>query len=197
MDRVVSIVACGPSALRCGAARAPGFVIAVNDAYQHVRHDAVLSMDGRWAKNRLPMFMGGDGPIHIRRSAMRHVNPSDCSTRTLQRVRVFDCDHTSGVFGHAAYHLNGPNSGYCALNLAYVMRPEVVYLFGYDHKGDHFHPESEWRRRGEGCVNTPRKFKEWADMCETAREMFDAAGIHVVNTNRDSAIQAFKFGDAP
>lgn len=196
MDRVVSIVAGGPSALKCGAARAPGFVIAVNDAYQHVRHDALLSMDGRWAKNRLPMLMGGDGAVHIRRSAMRHVNPSECSTRTLQRVRVFDCDHTSGVFGVHAHVLNGPNSGYCALNLAYVMRPEVVYLFGYDHKGDHFHPESEWRQRGEGCANSPAKFKTWAEMCFAARAQFDLSGIRVVNTNRDSAVKAFEFGDA-
>jgi hypothetical protein len=128
---------------------------------------------------------------------MRHVNPSDCSTHTLQRVRVFDCDHTSDKFGEHAHVLNGPNSGYCALNLAYVMRPQVVYLFGFDHKGAHFHPESEWRQRGEGCANSPRKFELWAEACYRAREQFDAAGIDVVNTNRESLIRAFKFGDAP
>lgn len=197
MNRVVSVVACGPSALNCGAAKAPGFVIAVNDAYQHVRHDAILSMDGRWAQNRLPTMLNGGGPIYLRRRAFNKLKPGTIRTETLQHVRVFDCDRTSGVFGFHAHQLNGPNSGYCALNLAHVMRPDVVYLFGFDHKGDHFHPESEWRQRGEGDANSPTKFADWAIMCHTARKLFDAAGIRVINTNRDSAINAFEFGDAP
>lgn len=197
MNLVVSIVACGPSALKCGAARAPGFVIAVNDAYRHVRHDAVLSMDGRWAKNRLPHLRETFGPIYLRRSAWRHVETGSVSTEILRRTNVFDCDHASGLFGSHTHTLNGSNSGYCALNLAYVMRPEIVYLFGYDHKGEHFHPESEWRQRGEGDANNPAKFKNWAQMCVGARKQFDAVGIRVINTNRDSAVTAFEFGDAP
>lgn len=197
VKRIVSVVACGPSALRCGAARAPGYVIAVNDAYAHIRHDAVLSMDGRWTTNRVPEMTDGDGPIYLRRSAFNKLGKLHVPTETLQRVRVFDCDWESAVFGHSVSHLNGANSGYCALNLAYVMRPDIVYLFGFDHKGEHFHRESDWVQRGEGCANSPRKFSAWADMCYTAREQFDAAGIAVINTNADSAVRAFKFGDAP
>ena len=197
MERVVSIVACGPSALKCGAASAPGFVIAVNDAFQHVRHDAMLSMDGRWAKHRLPLLMGGDGPVFVRRSAFHHVDAGSCSTNTLQRVRVFDNDHAETKFGEHTHVLNGGNSGYCALNLAYVMRPAVVYLFGFDHKGGHFHPENEWRQRGEGCANSPAKFKRWADDCKQARKQFDNVSIRVINTNPDSHVRAFEFGEAP
>lgn len=197
MNRIVSIVACGPSALKCGAAYAPGYVIAVNDAYQHVRHDAILSMDGRWAKNRMPHMGDTTGPIYLRRSAFGHVDTNTVPTDILRRIQVFDCDHTSSLFGHFASRLNGPNSGYCALNLAYVMCPDTLYLFGFDHHGNHFHKESEWRQRGEGCSNSPAKFANWAEACKTARSMFDSIGVRVINTSRDSKIRAFEFGDAP
>lgn len=193
MSEVVSVVACGPSALECGTARAPGFVIAVNDAYRHVRHDAILSMDGRWAMNRLP-DLDTDVPVYLRRSAFKHVDPAQVRTDTLRRVQVFDCDHTSDLFAKRSNVLNGPNSGYCALNLAYCLHPRTVYLFGFDHKGAHFHPESEWRQRGEGCSNSPRKFAEWSASCYEARRFFDEAGIQVFNTNPDSLVRAFKFG---
>lgn len=202
-EGIVSIVACGPSALKCGAARAPGFVIAVNDAYQHVRHDAVLSMDGRWAKHRVRSdFLGPDGPpLFVRESAWLHVPDWELLRQPeAPRVHVFACDHTSAEFAEppdAGARLNGKNSGYCALNLAYQMRPKTLYLFGFDHSGGHFHPESEWRQRGEGCANTPRKFADWSTDCYIARSYFDDAGVHVINTNRKSIVRAFEFGDAP
>lgn len=196
MQEVISIVACGPSALVCGAAEAPGWVLAVNDAYRHVRHDAILSMDGRWAMHRVPELQGPGAPLYLRRRAVGHVNPE--LIKTLQRnLVVFECDNHSPYFGKHQCQLNGQNSGYCAINLAYVLRPKRVFLFGFDHKGDHFHPESEWRQRGEGLRNTPEKFKVWSRDYKVARELFAERGIEVINTNRDSGIRAFDFGDAP
>lgn len=195
MPEVVSIVACGPSALKCGAASAPGHVIAVNDAYQHVRHDALLSMDGRWAMNRVPT-LGNGPPLFLRRSAAAHCNPTTIALHE-RLIHLFDCDHQSDEFSNNLMQFNGPNSGYCALNLAYQMSPKIVYLFGYDHKGGHFHKESEWRQRGEGCSNSPRKFAEWSVSCYEARRAFDSRSIAVINTNPDSMVRAFEFGSAP
>lgn len=198
MPEVVSVVACGPSAIECGAKRAPGFVIAVNDAYRHVRHDAVLSMDGRWTENRLPGMLAEGPPIYLRRRAFEHIKPEHrVPTGVLQRVQVFDCDHTSDALSDAKLHFNGPNSGYCALNYAYSLRPRTVWLFGFDHRGGHFHPESEWRQRGEGSQNSPRKFADWSVSCYEARRYFDNIGAHVINTNRNSLVRAFEFGDLP
>jgi hypothetical protein len=196
---IVSVVACGPSALDCGAARAPGFVIAVNDAFMHVRHDAVLTMDGRWIRYRVPKhFMSANGPpLYVRTSAWRHL-PANCDggdAAHYGRIKLFDCNHATPTFGSTENQLNGPNSGYCALNLAYVLRPQLVYLFGFDHQGKHFHKESEWRLRGEGCANSASKFRVWAEACDVARTLFDARGIRVINTNRNSLIKSFKFGD--
>lgn len=192
---VVSIVACGPSALECGAKSAPGFVIAVNDAFQHVRHDAVLSMDGRWATHRADRWRNTfRDALWLRRRACAQIG---YTVREYPSVVPFDCDNHSATFSDKLGTLNGQNSGYCALNLAYQMRPKVVYLFGYDHKGDHFHPESEWRLRGEGSRNGAGKFMTWAEDCVVARKAFDRVGVRVVNTNRDSRITAFDFGHAP
>ena len=113
------------------------------------------------------------------------------------RVNVFECDHHTDELSDAPDQLNGPNSGYCALNLAYKMRPRVVYLFGFDHRPGHFHSESEWRARGEGCGESLRKYAEWSASCYEARRFFDTAGIRVYNTNRQSLVRAFEFGDAP
>ena len=192
--RVVSVVACGPSALLCGAADAPGHVIAVNDAFLSVRHDRVISMDGRWSMHRVPAHFAGTEwpPLHLRRSAFDKV-PNN-KHEDYKHIRTFDCDWQSAAFGKHIYQLNGPNSGYCALNLAYVMRPELVVLYGFDHAGGHFHAESEWRQRGEGCANSDAKFKVWVGACKTARQMFDARNIRVINTNPESRIRAFEFG---
>ena len=203
LPEIVSVAACGPSALKCGAARAPGYVIAVNDAYRHVRHDAVLSMDGRWLEHRVSEG-GLVAPLYARRTAWSKAGfaPSLAGGKDEVggygvRATLFECDNNSDVFGDNELQLNGPNSGYCALNLAYVLRPRVVYLFGFDHSGGHFHPESEWRKRGEGCANTPRKFASWSASCYVARDMFDTRKIKVINTNRESCVRAFEFGDSP
>lgn len=153
-------------------------------------------MDGRWALHRMPDFGGRDGtPLYIRRRSLSKFG--DFNPVLWPRVRVYDCDHTTSLFGQSVDQLNGTNSGYVALNLAFVLRPRIVYLFGFDHKGAHFHPESEWVQRGEGSRNSGGKFRRWAGDCVEARRQFDDKGIKVINTNRDSAIRAFKFGDAP
>ena len=200
MTDVVSVVGCGPSALKCGAERAPGYVIAVNDAFRHVRHDAVLSMDGRWAKHRFLEAYNKAPAMWLRGSAFGHIDFDDMrGEQHYPKLTIFDCDTKSDEFGSNPTRLNGGNSGYCAINLAFTMTPRTVYLFGFDYTspGKHFHPESEWSQRGEGCTNTPRKFAVWSVAFQTAREYFDRIGCKVINTNRNSAVRSFKFGDAP
>lgn len=155
-----------------------------------------LSMDGRWALHRMAHFGGIDGTVlYLRRRAVDKLG--GFNPLLWPRVKPFECDHKTPRFSEWIGQLNGPNSGYCALNLAYILRPEVLYLYGFDHSGGHFHPEYEWTQRGEGSRNGPRKFQEWASYCDTAAAMFKAAGVNVINTNRNSLIRSFKFGEAP
>lgn len=198
---IVSVVACGPSALKCGAQQSPGTRITVNDAFWYVASDRTLSMDGRWARYRWPLFRALAAPhLHLRRSAYGHVRKACNGEPPYEFTRhcsVFDCDINSTLFGDDETQLNGRNSGYCALNLAFVLKPRVVYLFGFDmNESTHFFGEYDWHENGrkEGCTNSRAKFSEWVKDFSSAAEQFRAAGIRVINTNPQSAIRDFEFG---
>lgn len=189
---IVSVLACGPSAVDCGAGAAPGYRIAVNDAFLHFDHDCVLSMDGIWARERVPVHFATAGtPIHLRRSAFKYFpNGRD----DYPHINVFDCDNHSDVMSPDRHTLNGRHSGQCALNLAFTMRPRVVFLYGFDlREPTHFFGQYEWHRR-EGNTNSEEKFRGWADGFHNSAQFFHAAGIQVFNTNKKSRIKAFPYG---
>ena len=193
---IVSVVASGPSALECGAAHAPGYVIACNDMFFHARPDAVFSMDGLWAKHRVPKFFSQPNSgcaIHLRRSAFKYIG----GPATYSHINVFDCDTKSDVMSPDASVLNGRHTGQCALNLAFTMNPRTVFLYGFDLGKDtgHCHRDYEWK--GQGNTNNQTKFREWRDGFEVSAQYFRAAGIAVHNTNKYSGIRAFKYGRPP
>lgn len=187
---VVSIVACGPSALQCGAAKAPGIVIAVNGASEHVRYDVGLTMDGRYARNKWRTMQGRQW--FVRQSAYRHM--LDAGALPWHGLQVFSCDRMSTQFAANGPGLkpmlNGSNSGYCALSLAFALKPRKVYLFGYDmDEPTHFFGNYEWH--GQGDTLNVAKLQVWSREMSSAAKQFHAAGITVYNTNRLSRIKAF------
>lgn len=192
----VSIVACGPSALACGAASAPGLVVAINGAYKHVPFAVSFTMDGRFSRNCWRDLT--NRWCVWRHSAVKHA--MDAGAQGLMaNVDGFACDPTSTTFstyvdpvtGEPTY--SGSNSGYCALNFAYAARPRRVYLYGFDmREPTHFFGDYPWK--GEGDTLTREKLARWAREMSHARRQFDAAGIQVFNTNPNSAISAFEYG---
>lgn len=190
----VSIVACGPSALDCGAARAPGMVIAVNGAAAHVRYDVALTMDGRYSRNRWREHRGRQW--FVRRSAWQHA--MNAGATPWDGLHVYDCDREQTEFARGLHDvgvwtLNGSNSGYNALNLAYSLRPRRVYLYGFDMgEPEHFFGEYPWSHEAAG--NNTAKFKDWRKEMVHASGQFRRAGIQVYNTNRLSNIKAFPHG---
>lgn len=189
---VVSVIGCGPSAIRCGAATSPGVRIAVNDAYRHVKSHYVVSMDGRWFKNRVQDFTNPGTPLlYIRRSTIK-----DDGDAWKRKYMTFDCDRETHLFGDHREQLNGENSGHCALNLAWLMNPEVIYLYGFDmnfeNGSDHFFGNYEWK--GQGCSNSDKKFKKWVADIHRSAYQFEQRGIKVYNTNPKSAVKCFEYG---
>jgi hypothetical protein len=190
---VVSVIASGPSAAACEAENAPGYRIGVNDMFRHVRVDAVLSMDGLWAFNRLPVYFAkptASVQVHVRRSAFKYFPDK---RDAFPHINVFDCDNKSDVMSPDRRVLNGRHSGQCALNLAFTMKPRTVFLYGFDltDPEQHAHPDYEWK--GQGNTNSVGKFREWADGFDASAVYFRAAGIQVFNTNRRSGIRAFPY----
>lgn len=187
---VVSIIGCGPSALQCGGGRAPGYRIAINGAAEYVAHDAALTMDGRFARECIDVFR--DKPAWIRASAWDHVVRRVGAMSRWEGLRVYACDRLTTTFGNDECQLNGSNSGYIALNLAYVMRPKTVWLYGFDmNEPKRFFGFYPWQVLGLGSSNSTEKFGVWAREMDHAARQFKDAGVAVYNTNPNSRITAF------
>jgi hypothetical protein len=101
-------------------------VIGVNDAALHARVDAAISMDRLWTEHRWPDLTAKVLPTWIRRSALKNIGGRPFW------LRPFECDHTSAEMTDAVGPLNGTNSGLCAVNLAFQLRPRLIRLYGMD-----------------------------------------------------------------
>lgn len=82
---------------------------------------------------------------------------------------------------------SGQNSGYQAINLAYLMGAEVILLLGYDMarrngKGHFFgeHPET---------LNHKTDYRQFITNFDSIKP--DQYGIEIINCTRDTALTAF------
>jgi hypothetical protein len=176
LERVtaVSIIAGGFSAKNIDLRRVPGMVIAVNDAaYYGPRWDVCVSMDRLWSENRFRWMEKQSKPIWLRRSTVKNFPQ-------LDHMNLYDNDHTSTVLSDDMGTLNGTHSGFCALNLAYHIRPRFLYLIGFDMargpRGEpHWYPDYPWNPKasGVGALQT------WGTQFEFAARQLRAAGVTV------------------
>jgi hypothetical protein len=156
----------------------PGKVIAVNDAAIYApRVDFVVSMDRMWVEARFARVVKFGKSLWLRRSTLRNI----VRWQDVPRVTAFDCDHTSTTLSVTPDTLNGTHSGFCALNLAYLLRPRRLYLVGLDSrpgpKGErHWFPDYAWKNGGG---SKPAKIAEWSKQYDTAATQLRSAGIEV------------------
>lgn len=82
----------------------------------------------------------------------------------------------------------GGNSGFGALNLAYLKRAKDIILFGFDYAGEHYcRDRYEHLPIGQNARYLPK----WAGNFETTRKQLDARGISVLNASPNSNVHAF------
>lgn len=178
---VISIIGGGPSAKTVDLTALPGTIIAVNDAALHApRFDIAISMDRLWLENRWGDMARIGKPLFVRLSAMHNF---------IDRVRLswvtpFECRHETADFGNHLCTLNGPNSGHCALNLAYVLKPKRVNLVGFDMgrgpKGEcYWWPEPYPWAKDSGATSDKR-YMEWRAAFNRGVDQCKVAGIDVV-----------------
>lgn len=179
----ITVLAGGWSARRVDLRRLPGTVIAVNDSAIHAPCvDLVVSMDRLWAENRFAQVSQLGKPLWLRRSTLRNVRWETCAS-----VTPFECDHTSTTLSDEPGRLNGTHSGFCAINLAYQLRPQEIYLVGFDGalgpRGErHWFPDYPWKGGGG---SKPGKLAEWSLQYATAATQMRAAGIDVFHHSLD------------
>ena len=81
----------------------------------------------------------------------------------------------------------GGNSGYQAVNLAYLLGAKRIGLIGFDMRGgefQHFHGD-----HGGGLNNpTPSLFAEWIPRFNDLHRLLAAEGVELINYSRESAL---------
>lgn len=194
---VISVIAGGWSLTGVDLDRIPGFRIGVNDSAWRARVQLGVTMDR--------LFFEG------RRAQLEQRFPADMSSGFYYREGIdkagtapahwvrFDCDHRASNMSldwKPRTRLNGMNSGICAINLAYRMKPERVILWGFDMCREpksgrpYYHEPYPWAR--PNGATSDGKFLEWMRAFHDIRQQFDAAGIELVNASPGSAINTIK-----
>jgi len=110
-----------------------GYVIGVKNAAWCAPADIGVCMDRHWTEQFISFLKGK--PWWLRKV------PKDLEWEGL---RKFKCNHLSNEFAEEEGTLNGGNSGYCAVNLAYQMRPKRIFLIGFDMTGEAYWYEPYW-----------------------------------------------------
>lgn len=165
--------------------RARGYVIGVNDSALHADVDLALSMDRLWIEHRHAEMLNRRIPMLLREGAAKSVRYG---------FDVFECDHTSNMMSKKPRVLNGTNSGMCAINCAFQLEPERVFLLGFDmcrgpNDEPYWYPPYSWAEKG---ATKPGKYVEWAKQFDGIAKQFEREGIAVFNVTNRSAITSFE-----
>lgn len=186
---VVSIIGGGWSLRELGdpgRARIPGFKIGVNDSMLLANCDTGVSMDRLWLENRIERANERVQSLWARRSALVNVK------KHYAFVRRFECDHETALLADKPGWLNGPNSGHCALNLAYKMRPKSIVLWGFDFNRSptgevYWYDPYPWSKPNPGGMHPV-----WATMMAAPLRQCREVGVEVLNASPSSAIGGTK-----
>ncbi len=184
----VCVIAGGWSVANVDVDGLPGTVIGVNESGLLPRCDIALSMDRLWTEHRWERLCARGKVAWIRDAALK------CIADRPDWLRIFSGDYKSTEFSTTPATFNGTNSGYCALNLAFRIQPQTLYLVGFDmNRGPqgqlHWHPEHPWANQA-GSIK-PGSLAAWAKEFEHAAEQFRSIRTKVINLSPSSAITAF------
>lgn len=181
------IIATGPSLTQSDVDEAwllDRYVIAVNDAYKLAPWaDALYACDYEWwehHKDNVPRGMV-------------------CYTWSDRAAREFGLNHIEGrstldVGVHFStapgWIVTGGNSGFQAINLAYLLGARDIVLLGFDMGHDksdksHFfgdHPPSLYKAS---------PYRDWIKHFNAAAPEIAAAGVRIVNASRRTALDCF------
>lgn len=193
----VTIIGGGWSVLNLALDRLCGRVIAVNDAAVLApRWDIAVSMDRLWTENRFRRVMARSvetdprREIWLRRSAVQNLG----NLEGWPWIHVFECDHRSPTFSTDPKRLNGTNSGGCALNLAWHLKPARLFLLGFDMNRDaygraYWYPPYPWSSAAGGTSDG--KYAAWSKQFTAAASAFARIGCAVFNVSPASAIKVW------
>lgn len=166
-----------------------GYLIAVNDAALYTKCHAAFTMDRLWLEGRHEMLKILNPPeIWYRAGTPKNITPP-------KHWRAFEHHDVRGgaplPMSIDRGRLEGSNSGTCAMNLAFQMKPTRVFMLGFDMQpgpqGEkHWYPDYPW---GGGPKSAT--MLSWAEEFDYIASQFRQARIDVFNVNHRSQISAF------
>lgn len=118
-------------------------------------------------------------------------------TQDAKSAKKYNLHHVEGVslpgLGMNRLHF-GNNSGYQAINLAYLMGAAKIVLLGFDMKTDagkvHFFGNHPYHKQGQGPTN--EVMSRWCKNFVQLAYDLKTQGVEVVNCTRSTALTAFR-----
>lgn len=189
MQDDVIILASGPSVRQYNIRdlEQRGTLIGISAAALYSKPHIAFSMDRKVSEHCYPLWcIQGVPQIYLRACTVKNFVPRDNAV-------LFQHDGPDTLMSDKPGGLNGSNTGTCALNLAYQMRPRRVFLLGYDMQRDkdnipYWHPPYDWNTAGAVRAGT---YAAWAKEFDLIALQFQDRKIEVYNVSHRSLITAF------
>lgn len=180
-------IAGGPSLLRADVAlceRAGLVLMGINNAYQITdKLTYHYACDTKWWREHYPYTQA-----HTRKFSLKSKKKDEghSGVEQMQRGQRDVVSHKWPILG------TGGNSGFQALNLAYLLGYKTIILLGYDMQEQdgqtHWHPDHDFK----GATNPAQStFRTWIKTYNKIAPELASVGVHVLNATRRTALDAF------
>jgi len=150
------------------------FIYVVNNCYKLAPWaDVLYACDEEWWDYYKPEFDGQKWTINENASKKYGLNKIDYDGQL--------------VFGTEKIIATGNNSGFQAINLAYLHGFRRIILLGFDFKNSGNH----WFGKHPSGLNKSPDMRRWIQHMRKAQPLMQEAGLKVINCSRDTAIDCF------
>jgi len=152
----------------------------VNTTYQLCRWaDVLYACDGDWWERYIPDVLSTfDGELWTQ----------DFGASEKYGLHRIDGNKADGL-GRDKVHY-GANSGYQAINLAYLFGAKKMILLGFDMKRGE-DKKSHWHGDHPGSLNTSMPIHTWIKNFRKLAEDLREEKVEVVNASRETALECF------
>lgn len=150
-------------------------VYVVNNCYQLAPWaKALYACDEEWWDAYKPEFSGEKWTINENASKKYGLNHINYDSQL--------------IFSAKDIIATGNNSGFQAMNLAYLHGYKRIILLGFDYMNSGQH----WFGKHKGSLQKSPDMRRWVQHMRKAQPIMESLGIDVINCTRETAIDCFK-----
>lgn len=169
-----------------------GHVIACNDSYKYCSPDIIFSTDYTWIEKRLIEIP--NMPCLVMVAVNDNFPFLDIETKNLVYLKRPRPVGKYFLSEDATKITNGLNTGFGALNLAFLKGSKEIYLFGFDFmvgkdEASHFHEGYSWHGYSQTCALYPK----WAKHFDDTIPQLQKYGVKVWNCSNRSLLKSFPY----